>query len=282
MLTENQTAILRVLASQPDRQMTMSEIGRALGKAPGVFQRGLNSLEAHAYVTSRRQANLRLLSINQDHPLHEALCTIALRDSTALPSDVYMTYDSPERSRTMSLAEPPGTYTTSALKLLIIAGPNGSGKTTFARQYLPQEAGCHTFINADFIAHGLSPFSPERAAMKAGRLMLHELDDHMAHRRNIAIETTLSGKRYARLIPQWQEQGYAVKLIFLSLPSVDLAIARVACRVSQGGHNIPEDTIRRRYEAGRRNFEEAYKPLADAWAVYDNSGLSPVLIAEEE
>ncbi|MDP6490522.1 MAG: zeta toxin family protein [Kiritimatiellia bacterium] len=180
------------------------------------------------------------------------------------------------------MAEPPGTYTASALKLLIIAGPNGAGKTTFAREYLPREAGCHIFINADYIAHGLSPFSPELAALKAGKVMLRELDDHLSHRRNVAIETTLSGRRYARLIPRWRQQGYAVKLIFLALPSVDLALARVAIRVRQGGHAIPEPTVRRRFTSGQENFERVYKPLVDAWAHYDSSGPHPVLIEEKE
>ena len=162
-----------------------------------------------------------------------------------------------------------------------LLGPNGAGKTTFAREFLPREANCHIFINADYIAHGLSPFSPEQAALKAGKVMLRELDDHITHRRNIAIETTLSGKRYARLIPRWQAQGYAVKLIFLSLPSVEQAVARVTGRIQQGGHAIPEKTIRRRYETGRAHFDNLYKPLVDAWAHYDNSGTQPVLLEEE-
>ena len=112
--------------------------------------------------------------------------------------------------------------------------------------------------------------------------MLRELDDHILHRRNVAVETTLSGRRHARWIPRWQQLGYAVKLIFLSLPRVELAIARVATRVKQGGHSIPEPTIRRRFRSGRENFEAIYKPLVDAWALYDNSGAQPVLIEEHE
>lgn len=282
MFTHNQLAILQILTAEPDRAFTLSEIGRILGKAPGVFQRGLNALESHAFISSRREANLRLLTVNAEHPLYEAIAMIARGSSAALPSDVYMSYASPTPGEALRIAETRGSYTASALKLLIIAGPNGAGKTTFAREFLPKEAACHTFINADYIAHALSPFSPAMAAMKAGKVMLRELDEHMAHRRNIAIETTLSGKRYARTIPRWQAEGYAVKLIFLSLPSVELALARVAGRVRQGGHAIPEETIRRRFEAGNTNFECIYKPLVNAWAHYDNSGDHPVLLAEEE
>ncbi len=112
--------------------------------------------------------------------------------------------------------------------------------------------------------------------------MLRELDDHVSRRHNVATETTLSGKRYARLVPRWQAEGYAVKLIFLALPSVDLALARVATRVRQGGHVIPEQTVRRRFELGQENFERIYKPLVDAWAHYDNAGPEPILIEEKQ
>jgi predicted ABC-type ATPase len=125
------------------------------------------------------------------------------------------------------------------LKIIIIAGPNGAGKTTFAREFLPQEAGCPVFVNADLIAAGLSPFAPERAAIQAGRLMLEAIAQHVAQRESFAFETTLSGRGYARQIPQWQQLGYHVKLFFLSLPSADMAVQRVAERVRQGGHDIP-------------------------------------------
>lgn len=282
MFTENQTALLRVLAEQPDQVFTMSQLGRMLGKAPGVFQRGLNALEAAGYIVSRREANLRLLRFNVDHPQHEAITSMVSAGPSPLPSDVYLAYGSSGGSDRFVVAEPPGLYASSALKMLIIAGPNGAGKTTFAREFLPAEAGCPLFINADFIAHALSPFAPEAAALKAGKVMLGELHDHIAHRRNLAFETTLSGRRYAEWIPRWQERGYAVKLVFLSLPSVELALARVAGRVRQGGHSIPEETIRRRFEAGLRNYAQLYRPLVDAWALFDNAGTQPVLLEDGE
>lgn len=163
-------------------------------------------------------------------------------------------------------------------KIIIIAGPNGAGKTTFAREFLPNEAHCRTFINADLIAAGLSPFAPELAAIKAGKIMLSNIDELVAQGRSFALETTLSGNGYARAIPRWQALGYHVKLIFLQLPNAETAIARVAERVQQGGHDIPEATIRRRFAAGLQLFEQRYKPLVDVWLHFDNSGESPILI----
>lgn len=167
-------------------------------------------------------------------------------------------------------------------KILIIAGPNGAGKTTFAREFLPNEAACPVFINADLIAAGLSPFAPEQAAIQAGRLMLQQIALQLARGNNFAIETTLSGLSYARQIPRWREQGYVVELFFLALDNPETAIGRVAQRVRQGGHHIPEDVIRRRFDAGRRNFEQSYKHLVNTWALFDNTDGSYQLIAEGE
>jgi predicted ABC-type ATPase len=163
-------------------------------------------------------------------------------------------------------------------KVIIIAGPNGAGKTTFAREYLPNEASCPTFINADLIAAGLAPFDPESAAIKAARLMLNEIKANIKASNSFAFETTLSGKAYAKDILEWKKSGYHITLVFLSLPDPEMAIARVAARVASGGHNIPEPTIRRRFKAGIINFQAIYKPLADTWALYDNSGEQPTLI----
>lgn len=168
-------------------------------------------------------------------------------------------------------------------RIIIIAGPNGAGKTTFAREYLSQEAHCPDFINADLIAAGLSPFNPEAAALRAGRLMLEEIATRVAAGRGFAFETTLSGRTYARQIPAWRrQQGYHVKLIFLSLPSAEMAVARVSARVAQGGHAIPETVIRRRFDAGLHNFHHLYKHLVSAWVLYDNSGTLPTLVEGED
>ncbi|SFD80262.1 zeta toxin family protein [Paracidovorax konjaci] len=163
-------------------------------------------------------------------------------------------------------------------KIIIIAGPNGAGKTTFAREFLPNEAACPVFVNADLIAAGLSPFAPELAAIQAGRLMLAAIAQHVERRESFAFETTLSGRTYARQIPQWRKAGYLVELFFLSLPHADMAVQRVAERVRQGGHHIPEATIRRRFASGLEMLRTVYQPLVDQWTVYDNAGDDPQLI----
>ena len=165
-------------------------------------------------------------------------------------------------------------------RIFMIAGPNGAGKTTFATEFLPNEAQCPLFVNADLIAAGLSPFRFDRVAVQAARLMLTQIDDHARQGHSFAFETTLSGRSHARRIPRWREQGYRVKLFFLRLPTPEAAIARVARRVSEGGHDVPEPVIRRRFYAGWRNFEGIYRELVDAWAVYDNSGDAPMRVAE--
>lgn len=163
-------------------------------------------------------------------------------------------------------------------KVFIIAGPNGAGKTTFAREFLPQEAACPVFVNADLIAAGLAPFAPDTAAVQAGRLMLVELERHFRADESFAFETTLSGRGYLRHVQRWQQAGYRVELIFLQLNHADEAVARVQQRVLQGGHDIPEATIRRRFAAGLSNFHAHYAPAVDAWALYDNAGAAPKLL----
>jgi predicted ABC-type ATPase len=162
----------------------------------------------------------------------------------------------------------------------MVAGPNGAGKTTFAREYLPREADCPTFINVDLIAAGLSPFKPERASLQASRLMIRKMESFFRLGESFAIETTLAARGYVRRIPLWQSSGYAVKLVYLWLPSVEMALERVAQRVAQGGHNVPDQVVRRRFEVGWRNFNAVYKGLVDVWRLFDNSGLEPVPLDE--
>jgi len=163
-------------------------------------------------------------------------------------------------------------------KILIIAGPNGAGKTTFAQELLPKEADCLQFVNADLIAAGLSPFVPELAAVRAGRLMLQTIFSLASSGQGFAFETTLAGLSYLRHIRRWQVDGYHVTLFYLKLPSPEVAISRVAQRVRQGGHDVPEAVIRRRFAAGWKNFEERYRDAVDTWALYDNTGEEPRLI----
>jgi predicted ABC-type ATPase len=163
----------------------------------------------------------------------------------------------------------------------VIAGPNGAGKTTFATEFLPDFVECREFLNADLIAAGLSPFAPESQNVRAGQLLLERIDEVRKGRRDFGFETTLSGRSYARLLRQMREDGYRVNLFFLWLPCADMAVARVANRVRQGGHNVPEHDIRRRYVAGQRNLFGLYRPLVSAWWLYDASHLPPTLVAGE-
>lgn len=163
-------------------------------------------------------------------------------------------------------------------RIYILAGPNGAGKTTFAREYLTREADCPVFINADLIAEGLSPFEPEKAAIRAGRIMLALMSEYIRDGKSFAFETTLAGRNYMRSIFEWRSSGYVVKLHFLALPSVEVAIARVAERVRQGGHNVPEQIIRRRFAAGIENFNKFYKDVVDDWLHYDCAGDEPAII----
>jgi predicted ABC-type ATPase len=159
-------------------------------------------------------------------------------------------------------------------KIIIIAGPNGAGKTTFAKNFLPQEAHTFRFINADLIAAGLAPFNPESVSFKAARLMLNELDEHTKAGESFAFETTLSGTHYLQRIQEWKDLGYTVKLWFIALSSPELAISRVKERVAQGGHNIPEEVIRRRYTAGLENLPK-YQKVVKSWVSLDGDKTPP-------
>lgn len=163
-------------------------------------------------------------------------------------------------------------------RIIIIAGPNGAGKSTFAREFLPNEADCPIFVDADLIAAGISPFNPEVAAWRAGRLMLEEIERHVRQGDSFAFETTLSGRGYARLIPAWRAAGYQIHLVFLRLDTEELAIERVKVRVAQGGHNVAEEVVRRRFRQGWRNYTDVYRLLVDSWQLYDNSGELPQLL----
>jgi len=164
----------------------------------------------------------------------------------------------------------------------IIAGPNGSGKTTFARLFLPEYANCPNFVNADLIALGLAPFEPRSAAIKAGRLVLQQIHEFSSRGVDFAFETTLSGVSYARALTGLKKKGYAVHLFFLCIPSPELAIQRIKDRVRDGGHNVPPEDVRRRFFRGINNFFKVYEPLLDSWMMFDNSEAKPVLIAKRK
>jgi len=166
--------------------------------------------------------------------------------------------------------------------IYIIAGPNGAGKTTFANSFLPTFAKCREFLNADLIAAGLSPYNPESQAIRAAELLLKRIDELVEARSSFSFETTLAARSYRKSINDWKELGYQVFLIYLWLPSADLAVQRVATRVKEGGHNIPEEVVRRRYRRGLGNLFELYQPVVSRIQVRDGSRLPPALVWEQD
>jgi predicted ABC-type ATPase len=164
--------------------------------------------------------------------------------------------------------------------LFIISGCNGAGKTTASFTILPELLQVKEFVNADEIARGISPFQPEKVSLEAGKIMLRRLQELLSLHEDFAFETTLSTRSFVGFIKQAKEQGYSVNLIYYWLDTVELAFARVKTRVTEGGHNIPTDTIIRRYYAGLKNFLNLYRDKVDYWMLIDNSGAEPELIAE--
>ena len=163
-------------------------------------------------------------------------------------------------------------------KIIIIGGPNGAGKTTYAHTLLRAEFEALRFINADEIAERISPGAPGLAAIPAARKMIGEIDGCVRDRQSFALESTLAGTSYLVKIPLWRSLGYRVKICFLMLPSAESAIQRVAERVRQGGHHIPEAVIRRRFQAGFDNFADRYRDLVDSWILFDSWDTPPRLM----
>jgi predicted ABC-type ATPase len=164
--------------------------------------------------------------------------------------------------------------------LILITGPNGAGKTTFASEYLSTEEQRFEFVNADEIAHelGQERSTQGRSDIRAGRMMLERIDKLIASKADFVIETTLASLGYARKIPAWRERGYSVSLIYLRLASVDESMLRVGKRVAAGGHDIPENVIRRRFGKCLAYFETTYKPIVDAWHLWERLEGSFVLL----
>lgn len=159
---------------------------------------------------------------------------------------------------------------------------NGAGKTTASYSVLPDLLECREFVNADEIAKGFSPFNPESVAIEAGKLMLQRIDTLLHQGKTFAIETTLATRSYASLINRAHELGYAVVLLFFWLPSPEMAVARVAKHVSEGGYNIPTATIHRRYWLGLQNFFSIFAPIVDLWIFYENIDKTIMIASSKE
>jgi len=165
------------------------------------------------------------------------------------------------------------------MELYMIAGPNGVGKNHIRAEVPPKYANCKNFVNADLIAQGMSPFSPEAAAIRAGRLVLSEIDFFSQKQVSFGFETTLSGRSYLNLVQRLKKKGYRIYLFFLFVEAVDVTLARIRERVLKGGHDVPEDVVRRRFDRSVRNLFREYQQLVDAWYLFDNTGTEPVPIA---
>jgi len=157
--------------------------------------------------------------------------------------------------------------------IYLIAGCNGAGKTTFAKEFLPKEVKCLRFLNVDEIACGLSPLKPSSSAIQAGRLLLEQVDGCLRRRVTFALESTLSGKTYIRLFRRALKAGYEIELHYLWLSSPAQAVARVRQRVKLGGHHVPAVDIRRRFKRSLAHLLDDYLPLATRWAIWDSRSL---------
>lgn len=166
-------------------------------------------------------------------------------------------------------------------KLYIIAGSNGAGKTTFAREYFPVYVGKVDFVNADMIAQGLSPFAPSRFDIRAGRIMLERIKELSGARKTFGIETTLSGKTYLKILNEMKDSGYRIYMYYLWIPNYQLGVERIKNRVKEGGHNIPEHTVKRRFDKTLWNLFHTYLPVLDYLAIFDNSRVQPRIIYEK-
>ena len=164
--------------------------------------------------------------------------------------------------------------TTISPGVVVLGGPNGAGKSTAAPRLLRGSLRVEEFVNADTLAQGLSAFRPQDVALEAGRITLARLDSLESQRKSFAFESTLASHAVVRRLRRLKKRGYSVHVVYLWLPTVDLALARVAERVRTGGHDVPADRVRRRFDRGRRNFFTLYRPLADTWRLYDASAIT--------
>ncbi len=259
--------LIYFLTQPPETSLYLRQIAVRLNLDPANLSRELRKLEKEGIFISKKQGNQKYFSLNQTYPLYEELKSIARK-----------TFAKQRETVLSSEVKPKGAKHS---ELYVIAGPNGAGKTMFAKKFLPDYVHCKQFVNADLIASGLSPFSPEMAALSAGKLLIRKIEELAGKGVDFGFETTLSGKSYVPFLKQLREKGYQIHLFFLWIPTLALALARIRDRVQRGGHDIPESVVRRRFYKGIKNLFHLYQPLLDSWMLFDNSGTEPHLIAGE-
>lgn len=256
--------------THPQERLYLREIALKIGVDPANLSRELAYLEKEKVFLSEKRGLQKFFFLNQDYPLYQELCSIIHK---TLPQAKDISAASTSHLSKQTRVSP---------QIYVIAGPNGAGKTTFAKKFLPDYVWCKQFVNADLIAGGLAPFSPEQAALQAGKLLLEQIDHLSSKRISFGFETTLAGVTYLKRLAELKKMGYQIRLFFLWIPSLELALARIEDRVKRGGHFIPEETVRRRFQKGIDHLFKLYRPLLDSWMLFDNSGTYPHLIAAEE
>jgi predicted ABC-type ATPase/predicted transcriptional regulator with HTH domain len=254
--------------AHPEANLYLREIAHLIQVDPANLSRELRFLEKEGIFQSHKRGLQKFFSLNRNFPLYHEIKKIVEQQSAGAK-------ETPKANVTEK--NKGGKHP----KLYIVAGPNGAGKTTFAKRFLPDYAACRQFVNADLIAGGLAPFSPETAALHAGRLLLEEIQKLSAKKVDFGFETTLSGVTYTRLLEKLRHAGYQIHLFFLWIPSLELALARIEDRVRRGGHHIPEPVVRRRFYKSIRHLFNRYRILVDSWTLFDNSWKVPHLIAAE-
>ncbi|HXV28330.1 MAG TPA: hypothetical protein VD913_05120 [bacterium] len=254
--------------AHPEANLYLREIAHLIQVDPANLSRELQFLEKEGIFQSHKRGLQKFFSLNHNYPLYNEITKII---EPAMGAGKTPQAKVIEKKRKGSHP-----------KLYIVAGPNGAGKTTFAKKFLPDYAACKQFVNADLIAGGLAPFSPETAALHAGRLLLEEIKKLSAKKVDFGFETTLSGVTYTRLLKRLRQEGYQIHLFFLWLSSLELALGRIEDRVKRGGHFIPEKVVRRRFHKGIDHLLHLYRPLLDSWCLFDNSASLPHLIAVED
>lgn len=254
--------------TRPGERLYLREIAARIHGDPANLSRALTALEKEGVFVSEKRGLQKYFSLSQNYPLYSELKSMIMKMTSAQHND-----EERPPSKSVKKANARGG------RVYIVAGPNGAGKTTFAKKFLPLFADCKQFINADLIAGGLSPFSPEQSAIQAGRLLLERIRHFAGKGTDFGFETTLAGKSYRNMFADLKAKGHTLHLFFLWIPDIKLAISRIQDRVKRGGHDIPEPVVRRRFQRGMRHLFELYRPFLDSWCLFDNSGAFPHLVA---